>query len=162
MCKKNKSCFVVFYKFLFLSRINPIQFYISQSSSFPNFIYFCLTLTTSGLAGAATQALPRGGCPTGEQRIAWEIQKNNRNCCRAGNVTAPVILAKATPRQRPQMELWTQALDMRGKLENDYLSNIWPSASGTLDSSKISRRSSKEREFTNWTHYRHIDISWFT
>ena len=42
----------------------------------------------------------------------------------AGNVTAPVILGKATPRRRPQMELWTQALDMRGKLENDYLSNI--------------------------------------
>ena len=88
---------------------------------------FCLILTTSGLAGAATQALPRGGCPTGEQSIAREIQKNNRNYCRAGNVTAPVTLGKATPRQRPQMALWTQALDMRGitlKLENDYLSNI--------------------------------------
>ena len=85
---------------------------------------FCLILTTSGLAGAATQALPRGGCPTGEQSIAREIEKNNRKKCRAGNVTAPVILGKATPRQRPQMELWTQALDMRGNLENDYLSNI--------------------------------------
>ena len=85
---------------------------------------FCLILTTSGLAGAATQALPRGGGPTGEQSIAREIEKNNRYHCRAGNVTAPVILGKATPRQRPQMELWTQALDMRGTLENDYLSNI--------------------------------------
>ena len=50
--------------------------------SWANCIYFCLTLTTSGLAGAATQALPRGGCPTGEQSIARDSQKNNRNYCR--------------------------------------------------------------------------------